>query len=107
MNPIQKMIQMNLKRRTFIRWLLKLIFDTYAYHCGVSNINVVLPEGFLARIPEVFNSRWALLKLRGELTLIKNLLGFGYEDIQITKANHPELEQYNGMFLKDIATNGI
>jgi N-acyl-D-amino-acid deacylase len=78
-------------------------FDTYAYHCGVSNINVVLPEWFLARIPEVFNSRWALLKLRAELTLIKNLLGFGYEDIQITKANHPDLEQYNGMFLMDIA----
>jgi len=78
-------------------------FDTYAYHCGVSNINVVLPEWFLARIPEVFNNRWALLKLRAELTLIKNLLGFGYEDIQITKANHPDLEQYNGMFLKDIA----
>jgi N-acyl-D-amino-acid deacylase len=82
---------------------LNIKFDTYAYHCGVSNINVVLPEWFLARIPEVFNSRWALLKLRGELTLIKNLLGFGYQDIQITKANHPELEQYNGMFLKDIA----
>ena len=78
-------------------------FDTYAYHCGVSHINVVLPEWFLARVPDVFNSRWALLKLRAELTLIKNLLGFGYEDIQITKANHPDLEQYNGMFLKDIA----
>jgi N-acyl-D-amino-acid deacylase len=64
---------------------------------------VVLPEWFLARIPEVFDSRWALLKLRAELTFIKNLLGFGYEDIQITKANHPDLEQYNGMFLKDIA----
>ena len=78
-------------------------FDTYAYHCGTSIINVVLPEWFLARVPEVFNSRWSLLKLRAELTLITNLLGFGYEDIQITKANHPDLEQYNGMFLKDIA----
>ncbi len=78
-------------------------FDTYAYHCGVSIINVFLPEWFLARVPEVFNSRWALLKLRAELTLITNLLGFGYEDIQITKANHPDLEQYNGMFMKDIA----
>ncbi len=82
---------------------LDIKFDTYAYHCGVSNINVVLPEWFLARIPQVFSSRWALLKLRGELTLIKSLLGFGYEDIQITKANHPGLEQYNGMFLKEIA----
>ncbi|MCP4751228.1 MAG: amidohydrolase family protein [Proteobacteria bacterium] len=82
---------------------LDVKFDTYAYHCGVSIINVVLPEWFLAGIPEVFESRTSLLKLRAELTLIKNLLGFGYEDIQITKANHPELEQYNGMFLKDIA----
>ena len=78
-------------------------FDTYAYHCGESIINVFLPEWFLARVPEVFNSRWALLKLRAELTLITNLLGFGYEDIQITKANTPDLEQYNGMFMKDIA----
>ncbi len=82
---------------------LDLKFDTYAYHCGVSIINVVLPEWFLAGIPEVFESRTSLLKLRAELTLIKNLLGFGYEDIQITKANHPDLEQFNGMFLKDIA----
>ncbi len=78
-------------------------FDTYAYHCGVSIINVVLPEWFLAGMPDVLNSRTSLLRLRAELTLIKSLLGFGYEDIQITKANHSELEQYNGMFLKEIA----
>jgi len=82
---------------------LDIKFDTYAYHCGVSIINVVLPEWFLAGIPDVFESRTSLLKLRAELTLITKLLGFGYEDIQITKANHPELEQYNGMFLRDIA----
>ncbi len=82
---------------------LDIKFDTYAYHCGVSIINVVLPEWFLAAIPDVFESRTSLLKLRAELTLIKSLLGFGYEDIQITKANHPDLEQYNGMFLKEIA----
>lgn len=82
---------------------LDIKFDTYAYHCGTSIINVVLPEWFLAQIPEVFESRLSLLKLKAELTLIKNLLGFGYEDIQITKAEHPDLEQFNGMFLKDIA----
>lgn len=82
---------------------LDVKFDSYAYHCGTSIINVVLPEWFLAGIPEVFDSRFSLMKLGAELTMIKNLLGFGYEDIQITKANHPELEQYNGMFLRDIA----
>lgn len=78
-------------------------FDTYAYHCGTSIINVFFPEWFLARAPEVYHDRWALLKLRAQLELIVLLLGFGYEDIQITYANHPDLNRYNGMFLKDIA----
>jgi N-acyl-D-amino-acid deacylase len=78
-------------------------FDTYAYHCGTSIINVFMPEWFLARIPEAYYDRWSRFRLYMELQLIKDLLGFGFGDIQITKANHPELEQYNGMLLTDIA----
>ncbi|MBW1684000.1 MAG: amidohydrolase family protein [Deltaproteobacteria bacterium] len=78
-------------------------FDTYAYHCGTSIINVVMPEWFLARAPEVYEDRVAVLRLHAELQLITRLLGFGYDDIQITKANHPDLEQFNGLFLGEIA----
>ncbi len=78
-------------------------FDTYAYHCGNSIVNVFMPEWFLAEVPKSFESRSSLLRLRAEITLIEKLLGFGYEDIQITNANHPELDQFNGMFLTDIA----
>ncbi len=78
-------------------------FDTYAYHCGTSVINVFFPEWFLANVPANFDDTWAVVKLRAQLELIVLLLGFGYEDIQITYANHPELNKYNGMFLKDIA----
>jgi N-acyl-D-amino-acid deacylase len=78
-------------------------FDTYAYHCGTSIINVVMPAWFLARVPEAFEDRVALLRLNAELQLITRLLGFGYDDIQITKANHPDLEQFNGLFLGEIA----
>ena len=78
-------------------------FDTYAYHCGNSIINVFMPEWFLAQVPKAFESRASLLRLRAEITLIEKLLGFGYGDIQITNANHPELDQFNGMFLTDIA----
>ena len=78
-------------------------FDTYAYHCGTSIINVVLPKWFLARVPEAYEDRVALWRLYGELQLITRLLGFGYDDIQITKANHPDLEQYNGLFLGEMA----
>lgn len=78
-------------------------FDTYAYHCGTSIINVFLPEWFLARVPEVYDDKSAMRKLHLQAALIFPLLGFGYPDIQITYANHPELNQYNGMFMADIA----
>lgn len=82
---------------------IDVTFDTYAYHCGQSIINVVLPEWFLAEIPEVYESKWKLFRLRAEQELIIRLLGFGFEDIQITDAKHPDLNKYNGMFLKDSA----
>ena len=82
---------------------LDVKFDTYAYHCGTSIINVFFPEWFLAKIPRAYDSQEDRSRLYLELQLIKALLGFGYEDIQIVNANHPELDQYNGMFLKDIA----
>ncbi len=78
-------------------------FDTYAYHCGNSIINVFMPEWFLSEVPNVYKSRTSLLRLRAEITLIETLLGFGYPDIQITNAGHPKLDQFNGMFMTDIA----
>jgi N-acyl-D-aspartate/D-glutamate deacylase len=44
-----------------------------------------------------------LSKLKSELGLIQRFLGFGTKDIQITYANSEELNQYNGMFLDQIA----
>ena len=82
---------------------LDIQFDTYAYHCGTSVINVFLPEWFLAEIPDVYDSGSSLFKLRMEIMLIESLLGFGYDDIQITEGRHPDLEKYNGMFIRDIA----
>ncbi len=82
---------------------LDIMFDTYAYHCGTSVINVFMPEWFLAEVPHVYNDTWKMLKLRAELEFIVYALGFGYQDIQIINANNPELNKYNGMFLKEIA----
>ena len=78
-------------------------FDTYAYHCGQSIINVILPAWFLAKVPSAFNDKKMLSKLKSELGLIQRFLGFGTKDIQITYANSEELNQYNGMFLEQIA----
>jgi len=78
-------------------------FDTYAYHCGQSIINVILPAWFLAKVPGAYNDKKMLSKLKSELGLIQRFLGFGIKDIQITYAHHEELNQYNGMFLDQIA----
>jgi len=78
-------------------------FDTYAYHCGQSIINVILPAWFLAKVPGAFSDKKMLSKLKSELGLIQRFLGFGTKDIQITYANSEELNQYNGMFLDQIA----
>jgi N-acyl-D-amino-acid deacylase len=78
-------------------------FDTYAHHAGNSIINVVLPEWFLSQGPAAYQSRTSLLRLRAEITLIEKLLGFGYRDIQLTNADHEDLNRFNGMFLHEIA----
>jgi len=78
-------------------------FDTYSYHCGQSIINVVLSPWFLAKVPGAFSDKKMLSKLKSELGTIQRFLGFGYNDIQITYANHEDLNQYNGMFLGEIA----
>jgi N-acyl-D-amino-acid deacylase len=78
-------------------------FDTYAYHCGQSIINVILPAWFLAKVPEAYSDKKMLAKLKSEFELIQRFLGFGIKDIQITYANSEELNQYNGMFLEQIA----
>ena len=82
---------------------LDIQFDTYAYHCGTSIINVFMPEWFLARLPRGYDDTASLLRLRMEIMLMETLLGFGYDDIQITDARHPDLEKFNGLFVSEIA----
>lgn len=78
-------------------------FDTYSYSCGASVIAVILPEWFMAKVPEAYDNKKDLAKLRKQLTMIERLLGFGFKDIQIAYANNPEYNKYNGMFVSEIA----
>jgi N-acyl-D-amino-acid deacylase len=82
---------------------LDVNFDIYAYQCGSSIINVLLPSWFLARMPRILKSRSALARLSIEFNLMQKLLGFGFGDIQIAHANHTNLNRFDGMFLSDIA----
>lgn len=80
-----------------------VMIDTYPYHCGMSVINVVIPPWFQANLPANYHDEEALKRLEGELTLMSSVLGFGYDNIQLTDARHAELNQYNGLFLSEIA----
>ncbi len=78
-------------------------FDTYPYHCGASVISVVLPSWFLARGKAAYEEPASLRRLRREIKLVERLLGFGPQDIQVTNTLDPDLAEYNGRFLHEIA----
>ena len=82
---------------------LDVKIDTYPYHCGQSVINVVLPPWFQENLPANFHDKEAMYRVEMELTLMSSALGFGYSDIQMLNARHAELNQYNGLFLSEIA----
>jgi len=82
---------------------IDIMIDTYPYHCGNSVINVVLPPWFLANLPENYHDPDALKRLETEITALSTALGFGFNDIQITHGNHPDLNQYDGLFVGQIA----
>ena len=77
--------------------------DTYTYSCGASIITVLLPDWFLAAAPKSFTHPRMRFRVRLLAALSFRLLGFGFEDIQIASAIHDPFEQFNGMFLSDIA----
>ncbi len=78
-------------------------FDTYSYHCGQSILGSIFPAWFLAQAPAAYTDTTMLKKLRSEFGLAQRFLGFGVNDIQITYAGNPELNEFNGMFLSEIA----
>ncbi len=78
-------------------------FDTYPHHCGASVISVVLPAWFVARGRAAYDDPGSLRRLRREIKLVERLLGFGPADVQVTNALDPDLSEYNGRFLHEIA----
>ncbi|MBW2091701.1 MAG: amidohydrolase family protein, partial [Deltaproteobacteria bacterium] len=68
-----------------------------------SVINVVLPPWFLANLSANFQDEEAVARVERGLSRMPMHNGFGFADIQIMHADHPELTQYNGMFISEIA----
>jgi N-acyl-D-amino-acid deacylase len=77
--------------------------DTYPYHCGNSILSVILPRWFREKLPENYDDPVALKQLEGEFNMLTVLVGLGYEDIVLAEAGHPDMGQYNGMRITEIA----
>jgi len=82
---------------------IDICFDTYGFSLGASRINVILPDWFLAGLRENLESPKALQQLRLEIKAMELVLGFGYDQIRVTDAVHPDWKQYNGLTLSEIA----
>ncbi len=82
---------------------IDIAFDSYPYHCGTTGLTVVLPKWFRENLPANYTDRKALTKLEFELASMTAVLGFGYDDIQITDPGSPDMSRFAGMFLSEIA----
>jgi N-acyl-D-amino-acid deacylase len=82
---------------------LDVCFDMFPYGCGATLLNTLLPEWFMARMPDALRSSVARARLRVEAEVGFRLVGFGYPEIQITNASCPEYDEHNGRFLPEIA----
>jgi N-acyl-D-amino-acid deacylase len=82
---------------------LDVMTDTYPYHCGYSVINVIMPGWFLADIPANYHNPEAVERLERGLERMPEYNGFGFNDIQVMNADHPDLWKYDGWFLSEIA----
>jgi len=78
-------------------------FDMFPYACGATLLNTLLPEWFMADMPDALHKPLARARLRLEAEVGFRLVGFGYPQIQITNASCAEYDEHNGCFLPDIA----
>jgi N-acyl-D-amino-acid deacylase len=78
-------------------------FGACPHHCGASLVSVLLPPWFLARGRAAWDDPASLRKLKREIHQAEKLLGFGPADIQVTNTMDPDLAEYNGRFLHEIA----
>jgi len=78
-------------------------FDMFPYGCGATLLNTLLPEWFMAAMPDALHTPLARARLRVEAELGFRLVGFGYPQMQVTNASCAEYDEHNGRFVPDIA----
>jgi N-acyl-D-amino-acid deacylase len=82
---------------------LDITFDTYGHHCGATIIVGMLPDWFMAHVPDAYDNKKLLIQARLLMKTAFVLLGFNENDIQLMAARDSSMNKYNSMFLGDIA----
>jgi len=82
---------------------IDVMIDAFPITCGNTFILAPFPYWFLANIPNTYQSFWARLRLRLELTIGFRLVGFTYKDFQVMDAAVPGWEHLNGLRITEIA----
>jgi N-acyl-D-amino-acid deacylase len=82
---------------------IDVCFDMFPYGCGATLLNTLLPEWFMAGMPDALHNPLARARLRLEAEIGFRLVGFGYPQMQITNASCSKYDEYNGCFLPEIA----
>lgn len=81
---------------------LDISFDIYPFDFGASTINVALPSWYQGMTEKEKHGIFNQLRLRVEITAARMLLGFGFDDIQLTWAGEGHRE-YIGKRVSEIA----
>jgi len=82
---------------------IDLMTEIFAQTGGPTQINSLFPDWFLAKGKPAYRNGAAIARLRVEIKLITRLLGFGFDNVVLTFGDHPDLNPFNGMTIRQMA----
>lgn len=113
---IQLSHQIFIGRRTWFtqKWVLRNIeraldegvdvgFDAFPYTFGNTTINAILPAWALDNFAKRIRDPAILKRLRREFTMFRLFLGLEFSDIRVLAGHAPELVQFEGQHLGEVA----
>jgi N-acyl-D-amino-acid deacylase len=82
---------------------LDVFFDMFPYSFGASEIAITLPPDLAGMVPRIYTDKSLQAEVAEKLQKRRDALGQRLSDIQLANPAVPELMQYKGMFLDEIA----
>jgi N-acyl-D-amino-acid deacylase len=113
---IQLSHQIFIGRRTWptLKWVMRAIerardegvdvgFDAFPYTFGNTTINAILPDWVLDNFAQRIREPATVKRLHREFTVLRLMLGLEFTDIRILSGHAPELMQFEGQHLGEVA----